>query len=85
MPRQYAACKFRPTDTRTYTYHYDGVEILVPGDDVKVPDAREDGWKRVYVVEVTDEAPSFPTKPILGKLDPETKPDPLFPDGIEDQ
>ena len=43
---QFVACKFRPTDTRTFTYHYEGSEPLQPGDFVKVPDARSDGWKR---------------------------------------
>lgn len=68
--RQFVACRFRPEDTRTYTYHNDG-EPLAVGDMVKVADARADGWKRVEVVHVTDEEPPFPTKPILGKIEPE--------------
>jgi hypothetical protein len=64
---QYVACKFRASDARTYTYHNDG-EPVAPGDFVKVADARSDGWKRVEVVSVSDAAPSFPTKPILGKI-----------------
>ena len=64
---QYVACKFRETDTRSYTYHNDG-EPLAPGDWAKVEDRNGDGWKRVLVVMATDEAPSFPTKPILGKV-----------------
>lgn len=72
MPeRQFIACKFRSTDTRSFTYHYDGEEPIAVGDTVRVPDARADGWKRVEVVSITDEAPPFPTKPILGKLEPE--------------
>lgn len=70
MPRQYVACKFRSTDTRTYTYHHDG-EPLAIGDTVRVPDGRADGWKRVQVVEISDQAPPFPTKPVLGKEEPE--------------
>ena len=37
-------------------------EPLEPGDIVKVPDAREDGWKRVTVVSISDEAPPFVRK-----------------------
>lgn len=67
----YVACKFRPTDSRSYTYAYDGAEPLAPGDMVKVDDARGDGWKRVEVVSISDEAPPFACKPILGKVEPE--------------
>ncbi len=69
MP-QYVACRFRPTDTRTYTYVHDG-EPLKPGDMVKVADARSDGWKRVEVVSISDEAPPFACKPVLGLAEPE--------------
>lgn len=68
--RQFVACKFRSEDTRSYTYHNDGEPVAV-GDFVKVPDRDGDGWKRVQVVALSDEAPRFPTKPILGKLEPE--------------
>lgn len=68
--RQYVACKFRPEDRRTYTYHNDGEPVAV-GDAVKVLDRSGDGWKRIEVVEIGHIAPSFPTKPILGKIDPE--------------
>lgn len=64
---QYVVCKFREYDIRTYTYHNDG-EPVQPGDYVKVADARSDGWKRVQVVSITSDTPSFPTKPILGKI-----------------
>lgn len=72
---QYVACKFRSTDTRSYTYEYDGEEPLAIGDFVKVPDRDGDGWKRVEVVSISDQAPSFPCKPILGKVedDPEAE------------
>lgn len=63
---QFAAVKFRPTDTRTYTYSWDG-EPLAPGDEVKVPDNKSDGWKCVTVVSVTDEQPPFACKRILGR------------------
>jgi hypothetical protein len=67
MPRQYVACRFRPEDQRTYTYHNDGEPVDV-GDVVKVADWKLGGWKRVDVVSIADAAPTFPTKPILGKL-----------------
>ena len=71
MPnRQFVACKFRPEDTRAYTYVWDG-EPLAEGDQVKVADARSDGWKRVHVVSTSDQAPPFECKPILGKIEPE--------------
>lgn len=65
---QYVACKFRQSDTRTYTYSNDGDPVAV-GDMVKVADNRSDGWKRVEVVEITDKAPPFACKPILGKIE----------------
>lgn len=65
---QYVAVKFKPEDTRTYTYTWDG-DALFPGDRVKVPDNRSDGWKRVTVVSVSDEAPPFNCKPILGRVE----------------
>lgn len=64
---KYVKCRFHPNDSRLYTYVNEG-EPLLPGDWVKVPDARSDGWKRVEVMEVTDEEPSFECKAILGKL-----------------
>jgi len=67
---QYVACKFRSEDTRSYTYEWDG-EPLAVGDAVKVPDRSGDGWKRVEVVSISDQAPTFACKPILGKLEPE--------------
>lgn len=73
MPaRQFVKCKFHRFDTRTYTYHNDG-EAVAPGEQVKVPDNRSDGWKRVEVVEIVDRAPPFPTKGILGKIEPRTE------------
>lgn len=63
---QYVACKFRSADTRTYTYVNEG-EPGAPGDFVKVADARSGGLKRVEVVSVSDQAPAFACKPILGK------------------
>ncbi|MGJ0236947.1 hypothetical protein ACQEPB_00300 [Novosphingobium fluoreni] len=85
MPdRKYVACKFRSTDTRSFTYHYDGEEPLQVGDTVKVPDRSGDGWKRVEVVVIGDEMPAFPTKGIIGLYNPDaeaaeaaTKPGPL--------
>jgi hypothetical protein len=68
----FVACKFRSTDTRTYTYEWSG-EPLAPGDFVKVEDKSGDGWKRVEVVSITDQAPPFTCKPILGKIDPDAE------------
>ncbi|APL94116.1 hypothetical protein [Sphingobium indicum] len=70
MSRQYVACKFRPDDKRSYTYHNDGEPVAV-GDEVKIAGRSDDGWQRVHVVAIADEMPSFETKPILGKVEPE--------------
>lgn len=67
---QYVACKFRPEDRRSYTYHNDGEPVAV-GDQVKIAGRDDDGWQRVHVVAVSDEKPSFDTKPILGKVEAE--------------
>jgi hypothetical protein len=74
MPVQYAACKFRPEDSRAYTYEWDG-EPLRSGDIVKVADKRGDGWKRVTVVSVTAEAPPYDCKQVLGLYNPDVEPD----------
>lgn len=77
MPnRKFVKVKFKAEDTRTYTYVWEG-EDLVEGDLVKVADNRSDGWKRVTVVEVTDEEPPFACKPILGKVDHQPEPTPI--------
>lgn len=71
MSRQFIACKFRSSDTRTYTYHNDGEPVAV-GDFVKVTDRSGDGWKKIEVAEIDVPEPTkFPTKPILGKYEPE--------------
>lgn len=67
---KYVQCKFRREDKRSYTYAYDGAEELAIDDEVKVPDKSGDGWKRVFVSAISDEAPSFACKPILGKAEP---------------
>jgi hypothetical protein len=67
---QFITCKFRPEDSRTYTYRNEGDPVF-PGDMVKVADARSDSWKRVTVVDVNLPEPSFATKPIFGLLTPE--------------
>lgn len=67
--RLYIRVAFRPGDTRTYTYHWDG-EPLKPGTEVKVPDNRSDGWKRVTVVGPASKPTGFDTKAILGIAPP---------------
>lgn len=78
MPR-YVLCKFRPGDSRSYTYLLDGHDVAI-GDKVKVADNRSDGWKIVTVDGFTDDEPPFACKPILRKEDP--KPD-AMPDLVE--
>lgn len=75
----YCKCKFRDTDERSYTYEWAGDEPIVPGDFVKVADNRgPDAWKRVRVVEVSEEAPNFVCKPILGRVEDEADDDSQF-------
>ena len=97
---QFVKCRFRPADTRLYTYINEG-DPVAPGDFVKVADARDpnDGWKRVEVMEVTSEEPPFACKPILGLITGEDvdaaitrkfyanlpKSTTNFPEGIADQ
>lgn len=63
---QFVACKFRISDTRTYTYMWNG-EPLAEGDQVRVAGRSGEGWQRVYVVSTSDEAPPYACKPILGR------------------
>jgi hypothetical protein len=71
MP-QYVQVRFRPEDQRGYTYHNDGEPVAV-GDFVEV-DARG-SVKAVEVVHLSDEAPQFPTKAIIRKVEaPEAPP-----------
>lgn len=74
--RQYVAVTFRPGDTRTYTYHFDG-EPLEKGDRVVVSGVR--GPSTVTVVSVSDEKPAFETRPIIAKERP-----PVASDTVED-
>lgn len=77
----YLACKFRDTDSRTYSYHYDGDEDFEPGDKVRVPDRSGDGWKVVTVAAIHFDEPEFPTKGILGRHVEEQDQEDLFGDG----
>mgnify|MGYP000339005455 FL=1 len=70
MSRQFVAVRFNEWSNRPYPYHNDG-EPLAIGDVAKVPDPKEDGWKRVEVMAIVDDAPAFPTKAILGKIEEE--------------
>lgn len=76
--RQFVACAFRPGDTRTYTYHFDG-EPLAKGDRVVVSGKR--GPSIVHVVSISDQKPLFETKPIVGKERQAPSHDAL-PDGL---
>lgn len=64
--RQYVAVKFRASDTKTWTYHWDGPGFIACGDVVKVPDRFGNGWQRATVHGITDETPAFKTKAVLG-------------------
>lgn len=64
--RQYVEIRFKPEDQRGYSYHNDGEPVAV-GDKVRV-DARG-SEKIVEVVHLSDEAPPFETKPIIGKVE----------------
>jgi len=62
MTRQYIGVRFRPRG-QLYTYHNDGDPVAV-GDRVKING--RDGWQSLEVATVSDQAPRFETKPILG-------------------
>lgn len=66
--RQFVTCKFRPGDTRKYTYHNDG-DPVAPGDKVIVDAPRAEGKITIEVCEIVGQ-PRFETKPILGKAPP---------------
>ncbi len=68
MPRQYPRCTFKPGG-RAYTYHWDGEPVKV-GD--KIEAEAHDGKATLDVVGVSEDAPPFATKPILG---PEPEPE----------
>jgi hypothetical protein len=61
--RQYVSVRFNEWDQRRYTYHNDGEPVKV-GDTVIVE--TRDGLKEVYVLGVTDVAPAFETKGLVG-------------------
>lgn len=63
--RQFVACAFREGDKRTYTYHNDGAPVG-PGDRVQVPGRSPGVVQTVIVAWITDVAPTFETKPIIG-------------------
>ena len=58
----FVSVKFRPGDSRAYTYHYDGDAALKQGDLVQV-DTHE-GRKTVAVFETDLPEPPFACKPI---------------------
>ena len=62
----FVAVKFNPADTRHYTYEYEGVEQIEPGDFVVVE--TRDGRKAVEVVDADVPRPSFSCKAISAVL-----------------
>jgi hypothetical protein len=58
---QFVAVKFRVGDSRP-TPMRGMAEPLHDGDTVRVEDRSGDGWKKVFVVSTTDEAPPFQCK-----------------------
>lgn len=85
--RKYVVCQFGENDARKYTYHQDvaaGEEPLKPGDVGQVVDTRTaNGTKRVNVVSVGDQAPTFATKPVQRYVPPPQRDDEL-PEEIGD-
>jgi len=67
----FIACKFRPHDTRTYTYAYDGALPLEVGDIVLVAGRNGEGTKQVHVADIDVPEPTgFACKPIIEKFIP---------------
>lgn len=66
---QYVACRFKPGDTRLYTFANDG-EPVKPGDFVEAISRGHP--KIVEVASVGDEQPPFECAPVTRKVD---KPD----------
>ena len=72
MSRRYIAVKFRETDTRTWTYHYDGDSEIGPGQTIRVQGRDPGGgWEPVIVEAVLTVAPNFRTKPVMEVPDAE--------------
>jgi hypothetical protein len=66
MSRLYIAVRFRETDRRTWTYHYDGDEQIMPGQTIRVQSRDPGGgWVPVIVKSVSTFAPRFATKPVM--------------------
>ncbi len=74
---QYVRCTFTPGG-RAYIYHWDGEPVKV-GDQVEA--VTRDGKVTLAVVGVSEDSPSFATKPILGLAPPkEDAPEPAATD-----
>lgn len=72
MSRQYISCVFS-AGGREYAYHNDGDPVAV-GDEVRV-ESRSGAEATVSVKAILNSAPTFQTKPIIGKApEPEAKP-----------
>jgi len=71
---KYAACTFKDEPgARSYDYAIPSGLDLSPGDVVRVPAARGDGWQKVYVVGLKDDTDAKPEwiKTIIGKHEDE--------------
>lgn len=65
MTDKYVRVTFQPGAAKSYSYKLaDPTWDPKPGDEGKVDDAKGEGWKRVYVVDVTTDVPPFQCKPI---------------------
>lgn len=71
----FVSVKFRPSDSRIYTYAYDGEAALEAGQAVYVE--TKDGQKVVTVHAVGVEEPAFQCKQILGPVPPKEDAEPV--------
>lgn len=72
--RQFVACRFKAEEKRLYTFHNDG-DACAAGDFVEV-ELRDGSKKTVEVAALVDNQPTFPTAPVLSKVE---RPDSWLP------
>lgn len=78
---QFITCKFRPRDSRTYTYRNDGPPVRV-GDAVRVPSRDDQGWQVVTVAEIDVSEPRLPNGVTCKAIKP-TDSEPQLPSEAE--